>query len=133
MNSIGDLQFRNNHSIVSLQCNDNNITMCLKGDNTMEKSATLNLRVNPETKKNAEAVLSKLGIPMSTAIDMYLNQIVMTGGIPFEVTTIHFPKSVNLDLMTDEELLEKLQKSAEGEGIDAETAFAEFEKRHNIK
>lgn len=133
MNSIGDLQFRNNHSFLSLQCNDNNITMCLKGDNTMEKSATLNLRVNPETKKNAEAVLSKLGIPMSTAIDMYLNQIVMTGGIPFEVTTIHFPKSVNLDLMTDEELLEKLQKSAEGEGIDAETAFAEFEKRHNIK
>ena len=52
----------------------------------MEKTATLNLRVNPAVKENAEAVLSKLGIPMSTAINMYLNQISLTGGIPFPVT-----------------------------------------------
>ncbi len=51
----------------------------------MEKTATLNLRVNPAVKENAEAVLSKLGIPMSTAINMYLNQISLTGGIPFPV------------------------------------------------
>ena len=51
----------------------------------MEKTATLNLRVNPVTKDRAEAVLTKLGIPMSTAIDMYLNQISLTGGIPFAV------------------------------------------------
>ena len=38
----------------------------------MEKTATLNLRVNPMVKERAEAVLSKLGVPMSTAIDMYL-------------------------------------------------------------
>jgi addiction module RelB/DinJ family antitoxin len=38
----------------------------------MEKSATLNLRVNPTVKQRAEDVLSRLGIPMSTAIDMYL-------------------------------------------------------------
>ena len=49
----------------------------------MEKTATLNLRVNPMVKERAEAVLSKLGVPMSTAIDMYLNQISLTGGIPF--------------------------------------------------
>ena len=41
----------------------------------MEKTATLNLRVNPAVKQRAEAVLTRLGIPMSTAIDMYLNQI----------------------------------------------------------
>ena len=52
----------------------------------MEKTATLNLRVNPTVKERAEAVLSKLGVPMSTAIDMYLNQISLTGGIPFAVT-----------------------------------------------
>ncbi len=32
----------------------------------MEKTATLNLRVNPMVKERAEAVLSKLGVPMST-------------------------------------------------------------------
>ena len=41
----------------------------------MEKTATLNLRVNPTVKERAEKVLSQLGVPMSTAIDMYLNQI----------------------------------------------------------
>ena len=45
----------------------------------MEKTATLNLRVNPTVKGRAEEVLSKLGIPMSTAIDMYLNQISLLG------------------------------------------------------
>ena len=30
----------------------------------MEKTATLNLRVNPMVKERAETVLSKLGIPM---------------------------------------------------------------------
>ena len=48
----------------------------------MEKTTTLNLRVNPDVKRRAEEVLSQLGIPMSTAIDIYLKQISMTGGIP---------------------------------------------------
>ena len=52
----------------------------------MEKTATLNLRVNPTVKEQAEIVLARLGVPMSTAINMYLNQISLTGGIPFAVT-----------------------------------------------
>lgn len=52
----------------------------------MEKTTTLNLRVNPTVKEKAEEVLSKLGIPMSTAINIYLNQISLTGSIPFPVS-----------------------------------------------
>ena len=74
----------------------------------MEKTATLNLRVNPTVKERAEAVLSKLGVPMSTAIDMYLNQISLTGGIPFAVTLPKAPDVINADLMTDEQIHEKL-------------------------
>ncbi len=40
----------------------------------------LNLRVNPTLKQDAESVLGRLGIPMSTAVDMFLNQIVLVGG-----------------------------------------------------
>lgn len=76
----------------------------------MEKTATLNLRVNPVVKQSAESVLSKLGIPMSTAIDMYLNQISLTGGIPFAVKLPKAPASVNTAMMTDEEIHEKLQR-----------------------
>ena len=41
----------------------------------MKKTMTLNLRVNPTVKQQAEDVLKQLGIPMATAIDMYLRQI----------------------------------------------------------
>lgn len=76
----------------------------------MEKTATLNLRVNPEVKERAEAVLTQLGIPMSTAINMYLNQIYLTGGIPFNVTLPKVPDTINADLMSDEEIHAKLTK-----------------------
>jgi antitoxin component of RelBE/YafQ-DinJ toxin-antitoxin module len=35
--------------------------------------------VNPTVKQRAEDVLSRLGIPMSTAIDMYLNHFTLSG------------------------------------------------------
>ena len=63
----------------------------------MEKTATLNLRVNPALKQDAESVLGRLGIPMSTAVDMFLNQIVLVGGIPFAVTLPNAPESIDID------------------------------------
>ncbi len=100
----------------------------------MEKSATLNLRVNPTVKKRAEDVLSRLGIPMSTAIDMYLNQISLTGGIPFTVTLPKAQQSVNADLMTTEEIHAKLQEGYDdvkaGRVQDAATAFTKFRESH---
>ena len=41
----------------------------------MEKTMMLNVRVSPSVKQQAEDVLKQLGIPMATAIDMYLRQI----------------------------------------------------------
>ena len=70
----------------------------------MEKTATLNLRVNPVVKQRAEEVLAKLGVPMSTAIDMYLNQIGLTGGIPFMIKLPLAPDSINAEKMSAEEL-----------------------------
>ncbi len=96
----------------------------------MEKTATLNLRVNPAVKQRAENVLNQLGIPMSTAINMYLNQISLTGGIPFAVALPKAPQSVNADLMSSEELHAKLQEGYEdmkaGRIQDAASAFAKF-------
>ena len=100
----------------------------------MEKTATLNLRVNPQLKSRAESVLSQLGIPMSTAIDMYLNQIALTGGIPFAVTLPKAPEAVNADAMTNDELKTKLLKGYDdidaGNVNDAEDAFKKFRERH---
>lgn len=102
----------------------------------MEKTATLNLRVNPAVKERAEAVLAQLGVPMSTAIDMYLNQISLTGGIPFPVSLPKAPESVNMDCMTEEKIHELLMQGMEdarhGRTTSADVFFAEFRERHFI-
>ena len=99
----------------------------------MEKTATLNLRVNPIAKQRAENVLKQLGIPMSTAMDMYLNQIALVGGIPFPVTLPKAPLSVDADRMTDAELVEKLNRGIEdadaGRTRRAADAFREHRSR----
>ena len=100
----------------------------------MEKTATLNLRINPVVKERAEEVLSQLGIPMSTAINMYLNQISLTGGIPFSVSLPKAPASVSADTMTTEEIHQKLERGyrdiAAGKVQNAEEAFAKFREQH---
>jgi addiction module RelB/DinJ family antitoxin len=100
----------------------------------MEKTTTLNLRVNPAVKRRAEEVLSQLGMPMSTAIDIYLKQISLTGGIPFAVTLPKAPEAVNADLMTAEEIHAKLQKGYDdmeaGNVQNAAEAFARFREKY---
>ena len=49
--------------------------------------ATIQLRIDDATKKSAKVVLDKLGIDMSSAIKIYLKQIVINKGIPFKVIT----------------------------------------------
>jgi len=51
----------------------------------MSKTATIQTRVDPEVKKQALAILEKLNITMSEAISMYLSQITLHQGIPFEL------------------------------------------------
>jgi len=99
----------------------------------MGKTTTLNLRVNPEVKENAENVLSQLGIPMATAIDMYLKQIALVGGIPFSVVLPKTESSVNADVMSVAQIHEKLEKGYadidKGNVVDAASAFEAFRKK----
>ena len=100
----------------------------------MEKTMTLNLRVNPTVKQQAEDVLKLLGIPMATAIDMYLRQITLTGGIPFSLSLPKAPAALNADIMTDDQLHAALQAGIKeiqnGDTVDAASAFAQFREQH---
>lgn len=96
----------------------------------MRKTTTLNLRVNPDVKKRAEEVLLQLGIPMATAIDIYLKQISITGGIPFAIKLSKAPVSVNADMMTTDEIHARLKEGyndiEKGNVQDAAVAFKRF-------
>ena len=49
------------------------------------KSANLYARIEPDVKEKAESILSTLGIPASSAINMFYKQIILQRGLPFEV------------------------------------------------
>jgi len=51
----------------------------------MAKTAYVNVRVEEEDKTKAEEILNELGINTSTAIDMFLKQIILNDGLPFDV------------------------------------------------
>jgi len=51
----------------------------------MAKTATIQTRVDPKIKKSAQNILNTLNISMSEAISMYLSQITLHKGIPFEI------------------------------------------------
>ena len=50
-------------------------------------TTTVQFRAPSALKKKAQAILGSLGLDLSTAMNMYLWQIVRRGGIPFPVLT----------------------------------------------
>lgn len=51
----------------------------------MNKSATIQTRIDPKVKSNAQKILNKLNITMSEAISIFLTQVSLHKGIPFEI------------------------------------------------
>ncbi|NLL05209.1 MAG: type II toxin-antitoxin system RelB/DinJ family antitoxin [Clostridiaceae bacterium] len=66
------------------------------------KSSNVTARVEPKLKEQAETILAKLGIPTSTAINMYYRQIVMWNGLPFR-PAVPSNRPIARDEMTGEE------------------------------
>ncbi len=102
----------------------------------MANTTTLNLRVNSTVKRQAEEILSKPGIPMSTAIKMYLRQINLTAGIPFSVELPKVPDEIKAELMIERELRDNLQKGYDdmeaGKVTDASEDFDLIRKKYSI-
>jgi DNA-damage-inducible protein J len=51
----------------------------------MTKSANLHIRTDPETKTKAEQLFSTFGITVTDAVNMFLRQSLLVGGLPFEL------------------------------------------------
>ncbi len=88
------------------------------------KTANVTARVQPEIKEQAEAVLEKIGVPVSVLIDTLYRQIIMNGGIPYSLTV---PKIRTLDSMPPELFDAMMQKGYDeakaGVGIPVDEAF----------
>jgi DNA-damage-inducible protein J len=73
----------------------------------MAKTATIQTRVDPKIKRNAQKILSTLNISMSEAISLYLTQITLNKGIPFE---IKIPNKLTARTLKESENRKKLHK-----------------------
>ena len=69
----------------------------------MARTANVFARVEPEVKEQAEQVLDRLGIPMSNAVGMFLRQIVLQRGIPFEMKLPAYEEPVAYGSLTKEQ------------------------------
>ncbi len=99
----------------------------------MAKSSNLYARIEPDVKEKAESILSELGIPASTAINMFYKQIILQGGLPFEVK---LPHPVDISRMTEAQFNAELEKGyidmLNGNTVPAEQVFDELHKEFNV-
>ncbi len=97
----------------------------------MAKDANIFARVDSTIKDEAEGVLSRLGLPMSSAINLFLRQVILRQGLPFEVT-LSVPRPVAAGALTPEQLTVELQKGIDdidaGRVVSAEQAFETLER-----
>ncbi len=75
----------------------------------MARTSNVFARVEPEIKDQAEGILNQLGIPMSNAIGLFLRQVVLQRGIPFEMK-LPSGRLLNYGDMTKEEFDAEIEK-----------------------
>ena len=98
----------------------------------MSKTSNVFARVEPKTKEQAEIILNNLGLSMSNAVDLFLKQVVIHKGIPFEIKLEpKYPPYI--DDLSKEEIDALLQEAMddieEGRVYSKEQVEAIFKKR----
>jgi DNA-damage-inducible protein J len=83
----------------------------------MAKTAMITARVEPELKANAEKVLKRLGISTTEAISLFLSQIRLQRGLPFDVK------------IPNKTTLETFRKTDEGKEINEYKSVDDFVKK----
>ncbi len=69
----------------------------------MAKTANINIRIEPEFKANVEALYSNFGITVTDAINMFLHQSMMVGGLPFDL------KQPKYNMLTENAMKEAIE------------------------
>ena len=68
------------------------------------------VRIDETLKKQSAELFSQLGIDMSSAVNMFLKQCVMRGGLPFEVAVPRYKQEV-LEAMEEAKKLSRDPKA----------------------
>ena len=95
------------------------------------KTVNIKARIQPDIKESAEAILEKLGIPVSVFIDMTYRHVIANNGIPF---ALNLSKTIETrDELSDAQfnsMMEKgLLQAKANESKLAKEVFANLRKR----
>ena len=74
-------------------------------------TVNMSIRMDTELKKQADAMLSDMGLNMTTAMNMFLRQVVRQGKIPFEIAT-DIPNAETIAAIKEMDDIIKGKKSA---------------------
>ena len=83
--------------------------LSLKGVVRMPKVST-NITIDAETKAKAQAMLADLGLDLSTAVNIFLKQMLYEGGIPFSITR-EIPNRITLEAMKEAQEMSRSPES----------------------
>jgi DNA-damage-inducible protein J len=73
------------------------------------KTETLHIRIEPDVKADVESTLSQLGLSTTEAVNIFLRQIILTGGLPFEIK-LPKPNATTLLAMREAKVVSKSGK-----------------------
>lgn len=54
--------------------------------------ANISARIDDQLKVSAEKIADSIGIPLSTAINIFIKRFIAEGGFPFEVKAVYHPE-----------------------------------------
>ena len=101
----------------------------------MQRTSSVFARVEPEIKEQAEQILNQLGIPMSNAIGLFLRQVIIHRGIPFEMK-LPARNPVAIGSMNAAELNAELEKgyadTAAGRLHDLDEVVADMQRDYGV-
>ena len=72
----------------------------------MAKTASLNIRLDSDVKKNAESVYSRYGLSLTEAVTVFIHQSCNIGGLPFDLRPLR-PNAESLAAMAEAERISR--------------------------
>lgn len=101
----------------------------------MAKTSNVFVRVEPEIKEKAELVLNELGIPMSNAVNIFLRQVILQKGIPFDLTIVQKEPLVYNNLTAEQfnhEIEKGLENLVSGKVVSAQNVAERMQREYGV-
>ena len=102
---------------------------------SVKADSSLTIRVNSEVKREAQKIFSDLGLDTTTAFNIFLRQVIVCRGLPFEVR-LPAHKPVDVTTLSEEAFHEVLERGyadmEDGRVQNVKNAFADLKREFDL-